>query len=313
MAGRWALAAARLVVWVAAVVLGVVVLLPILVHALPGDAADIVAGRGADDATVSRLRHELGLDAPLVVQVARSVADVLQGDLGRSVLTGESVGSLLGERIVASAWIVLPAWGAAVVVGSWTSAWSALGPGGGGRLVAVLCGIPEAVVAVALVVVLAVWLGLLPAVSLVEPGRHVLSTPGALVLPVLALAVPAGAWILRMSSGIARDVAARDYVQDALDRGHSRARVARRHMLPAISPAIAQLAALSAGALLAGSVVVEQVVAYPGLGELLASSVAGRDLPVIRAASVVMSAVGALLLGTADLWAREVRRRIRAS
>lgn len=291
----------------------VAALLPLLVHTLPGDAADIIAGPGADAATVDRLGHGLGLDAPLVEQVTGSVGDTLRGDLGRSVLTGDPVAGTIGERLVASAWIVLPAWCTAILVGAWVSARCALRPGGRGRLVAVLCGVPEAVVAVALVVVLGAWLGVLPAVSLVEPGRSVLTTPRVLVLPVLALAVPATAWMIRMSTGVARDVAARDHVQDALDRGRSPAEVARRHVLPAMTPTLAQLSAVSAGALLAGSVVIEQVVAYPGLGEMLASAVAGRDLPVIRGTAVVMAAVGALLLGAADLCAREVRRRMHAT
>lgn len=305
---RVAAAFGRVVAWCVLVTLGVVVLVRVGANALPGDAAQIMAGPGAAPESVAQLRTDLGLDASVPAQILDTLGGLLRGDLGNSLVTGEPVAGTLGEALAASGWIVLPAWLIAVVVG--TAAGIAAGlRGRTGRAAAFLSGVPEAVVVVLLVVVFATWAGLLPAVSLVDEGRPVWTTPGILVLPVVGLAVPAAAWVARMTIGVATDVASRRYVQDALERGVPPVRVAVRHVLPAVVPAAVQAAGLSAGALVTGSVVVERVVAYPGVGQLLASAMADRDLPVLQAAAIVGALVIAVMLACSDLAAREIDRR----
>ena len=301
----------RLGVWCLGVVLLVIVGVQLLMHALPTDAADVLAGPGADPTQVEMLRSDLGLNRPASDQVMDAVRGLFTGDLGTSVATAQPVAGQVLGRLAASAWIVLPAWLIAVGLGGWLSTRSALSTRGvTEKVVAFISGLPDAVVAVAVVVCCGLWWRLLPAVSLLDPGESAGQHPEILVLPVAALAIPGTAWMVRALAPICRDIAQRDYVRAALERGHSRTRVAWAHVLAPVSGVYVQTAMLLAGSLLGGSVVVERVVAYPGLGELLASAMTSRDLPVVTGASIILAAIMAALLGVADVWTRHLERAL---
>lgn len=301
----------RTCAWCASVVLLVIVGVHLLMQALPTDAADVLAGPGADPAQVDLLRSDLGLHRPVSEQVLDAIRGVMNGDLGTSVATSEPVAGQVFGRLAASAWIVVPAWLIAVVLGGWLSMRSALSTRGlAEKLVAFISGLPDAVVAVAVVVCFGLWWQVLPAVSLLDPGESAGQHPEILVLPVAALAVPGTVWVVRALAPTCRDVAQRDYVRAALERGHSRTRVAWAHVLGAVSGVYAQTSMLLAGSLLGGSVVVERVVAYPGLGELLASAMTSRDLPMVMGASIVLAAIMAVLLSLADAWTRHLERAL---
>ncbi|WP_166741739.1 ABC transporter permease [Cumulibacter soli] len=304
----------RTACWVAGVVVLAALLMHILIGLMPADAATIVAGPGADAARIERLRTDLGLDAGVLTQTADWLYAAARGDFGVSLMNGDQVSVMLGERIAVSAAVVIPAWLLTVSVGTALALIVAVDGSRRTRWVQVvaggLSGVPEAIVATGLVLLLATWLDWLPPVSLIRPGDSVLDDPSLLILPIAALTLPATAWLLRALRGPAEDVAGRRYVAEARLRGRSASSVAARHVLPVLLPLIVQNAAVLAGAILAGSVVVEQIVALPGVGDLLSQAVAIRDIPVIQAVTVLVSAVVATGLACADALRRrlEVRR-----
>lgn len=295
---------ARILAWTAAVALVAVVLVHILVSLLPTDAATVIAGPGADPERVERLRGDLGLDAPVTAQIADWIGAAMRGDLGTSLVGGRPVLGLLAERSAITAAIVIPAWLLAVLIGTVAVLAMAVRPTPRTRwaqtAAGALCGVPDAIIATALVLILATWLDLVPPVSLTRPGGSVLEDPGVLVLPIAALALPAAAWLVRALRGPAEDIAARRHVVEARRRGRGVGSVAIAHVLPPLLPALAQSAAMLGGAIIAGSVVVERIVALPGLGGLLAQAVASRDIPVVQAVAVIVAIVVAFGLACAD-------------
>jgi peptide/nickel transport system permease protein len=288
----------------AALTLAVVVTGVFLLTALlPQDAAQVLAGRQADPARVAALRAELGLDRPLWERFGSWLTGLARGDLGRSYVDGRPVGPVLAERLGASALVVVPAWALAVVLGVLVALLLAR-RAAGSAVVAAFSALPEVVLVSGLVLVFATGLGWLPAVSLLPVGGSAWDAPEVLVLPIVALVLPSAAWLARSIRGPAADVLGRSFVVDAHLRGVSPARVAVRHVLPHLAGPVAQGAAILAGALLAGTTVVESLLAYPGLGQLLATAVASRDVPVVQGVALVDAVVVLVAVLVADGVAR---------
>ncbi|MGO1398303.1 MAG: ABC transporter permease [Brevibacterium yomogidense] len=285
-------------------------LVHVLVALLPGDAASVIAGPAADPEAVDDLRAQMGLDRPAPVAWWEWASSALVGDLGTSLMTGRPVIDTLSARVANSFLIALPAWVISVVVGTWIAGIAALGrPRWVSAVTVAVCGIPEAVVVIGLVILLGVWLHVLPAISLVPLGESPLSDPRVLVLPIIALAVPSAAWMARMLRGPAADVARRPDVRDAQDRGRGLHSTLLAFAVPALAPTIVQVAALLAASTLAGAVVVEELLAYPGVGAMLAAAVSARDLPVVMGTSIVIAGVTSLLLACGDELTRAARSR----
>ena len=277
---------------------------------LPGDAATVAAGQHATPERIAELRASLGLDHPWWLRFADWLAAGTRGDLGLSLVDRRPVGPLLWSRFTASLFIAVPVWVLAMAVGTLLAVvlgWRA--DRAGSAVLAAIAGLPEVVLASGLVIVFATWLGWLPAVSLVPAGGTAADRPVVLVLPVLALVLPATAWIARLLRGPVADVVGRPFVADALLRGVPTPRVVRRHVLPHLAAPLAQAGAVLAGAVLTGTTVVEAVFAYPGLGQLLATAVRTRDAPVVQAVAALVAAVVLVAVLAADFVAARVTRR----
>ncbi|MGW7792867.1 ABC transporter permease, partial [Streptomyces tricolor] len=183
--------------------------------------------------------------------------------------------------------------------------WAALRPGGrldravSGTATAVLA-LPEFVVAVALVLVLSLWTGWLPAVTLTDADGNPASWT-MLILPALALTVPQTGWNTRIVRAALADEARAPHVETALLDGLPPHRVLTHHVLPGALPTIAAGLATSTGMLLGGAVVVETIFNYPGVGAVLASAVTDRDTPVIAGVTALSGAVITGVLLAADL------------
>jgi peptide/nickel transport system permease protein len=274
------------------------------VELLPGDAADATSERGDNAADVARRRELLGLDRPLPERFAAWMTALPRGDLGTSA-RGEPVWDLLAGPFPNTLLLGGLAFVLTVAVSLLLGCRAAMRPGGAvdraisASATAVLA-LPEFVVAVTLVLVFALWAGLLPAVTTVGPGGAPASLT-MLVLPVLALAIPQIGWNTRIVRAALADEATAPHVEAAVLDGLPPHRVLTHHLLPGALPAIAAGAATSTGMLLGGAVVVETIFNYPGIGAVLASAVNDRDAPVIAGVVMLTGAVitGVLLL--ADL------------
>ncbi|WP_245650549.1 ABC transporter permease [Nocardia harenae] len=275
----------------------------VAVELLPGSGARAVLGREASDAEVAAKERELGLDRPVAVRFVSWLSGVLTGDFG-STARGRPIGSLLAgafpQTLLLGGLALLLTVAGSLLLGAW---W-ALRPGStAGRVLqpgsSVAAALPEFVLAVLLVAVFSLLLGWLPAVTV--SGRSGFPVRAdMLVLPVLALAVPQLGWNVRVVRAALADAAREPHVETAVLDGLPERVVLLRHMLPFALPTVVAGFATSVGMLLGGALVVEAVFNYPGVGALLAGSVADRDAALV-AAVVALTAVSVLaMLAVAD-------------
>lgn len=291
------------------------VLIFTITEVLPGDAAGTVAGRGAPPEAVERVRDQLGLDEPAVTRFAQWIADAARGDLGQAYVGGREVTAVLADRVPTSLLLAGLVYALAVPLGLLLGTFAGFGAAGvrrrgrvADRVLAALLlgaiGIPEFVLAVLLLAVLASWLGLLPLVSLVPLGGSPLDVPEILVLPVLSLAAVTTAGVARLVRASVRDVLGSPYVEAARLAGVRGWELVVRQVLPgALSPAV-QALAVSAGAVVGGAVVVESIFGYPGVGVELRNAVAARDVPLVQGLTLVLCAVTLLVLLVGDIVSR---------
>lgn len=276
----------------------------VTVELLPGDAAKATSERGESAADLAARRELLGLDRPVLQRFWDWMTGLPTGDLGTSA-RGEKVTGMLSTAFPNTLLLGGIALLLTAVLSLALGCWAALRPGGrldravSGTATAILA-LPEFVVAVALVLVLSLWTGWLPAVTLTDADGSPASWE-MLVLPVLALTVPQVGWNTRIVRAALADEARAPHVETAVLDGLPPRRVLTHHVLPGALPAVAAGLATSTGMLLGGAVVVETIFNYPGVGTVLASAVTDRDSPVIAGVTALSGAVitGVLLL--ADL------------
>ncbi|WOF22350.1 ABC transporter permease [Microbacterium betulae] len=286
------------IVLVAAYTLGFLIL-----YALPSDPAAIMAaggeGESIDPAELARFRAELGLDRPVIVQYGESLWAALRGDLGTSISTGRPVTEMIAESIGPTAVLAGTTLAVSVVAGV-VLALPALSPRRSRirELLLSLPGlglsVPTFVTGLVLLQIFSFRLGWLPAFGA--------SGATSLVLPVIALAIPAAALIAQLlAKGIVAEER-KDYTTVLIARGASRPRIFFAHLLRnACLPALTA-AALLVGDLLAGSIVVETVFSRPGLGRIAITAVVARDLPVVLGIVACGAAVFVVVNVVVDLF-----------
>ncbi|MFF3066780.1 ABC transporter permease [Kitasatospora sp. NPDC057936] len=271
---------------------------------LPGDAAGATSDRGVTAADLAARRAALGLDRPVAQRFLDWMTGLPTGDLGTTArgrhVTDVLAGPFPNTLLLGGLALVLSTVGALALGG-----WSALRPGGRtDRAVDALStaafALPEFVVSVGLLLLLSQWTGWLPAVTLTGPDGSPESWTMT-VLPLLSLAVPQIGWNTRIVRGALADQAALPHVQAAIVDGLPRRRVLGHHMLPGALPAIAVGIATSAGMLLGGTVVVETLFNYPGIGAVLAGAITDRDTPLVAGVVAAAGTAVSLLLLLADL------------
>jgi ABC-type dipeptide/oligopeptide/nickel transport system permease component len=275
---------------------------------LSGDLATEYAGENASAAETARVRIELGLDRPLMLQYAAWAASTVQGDLGRSIYTGESVAVLLQQPFaltgLIAAWSLMIALMIGVPLGT-LAAWRRntivdsliLG------LISIGQAVPGFLLAIALATIFGVGLGWLP-VSGSESARH-------LVLPIIAMALAILPALLRMARASMIEVLEADYLEMARAKGLSMVRVLTVHALPNASAPMIALSSVQFGQLLAGSVVIEQVLAIDGVGRLALQSIERVDFPVVQGIVLVLGCIYVVLTLLADLLGMLIDPRLR--
>ena len=296
-----------------------------LVHLAPGDAmtGDVTqAGRSAGAS--ARLRARAGLDQPLALQYARFVRGALHGDLGHSLTDDQPVASVLwaalrNSLVLAGAGL-LAAVTLGLVIGSaqgWYPEWRLLQLLG--RALTTLYAVPEFVLAIALIAALAYGTGWFPVGGMHDPVTSLLGSTSErvadqlrhLVLPALTLALGWGAAVARQQRAAIAESAGTDFIRTARAKGRSEFVALVRHALPTtIAPVIAVIG-LMLPAMVGGSVIVEVVYAWPGLGVQVVHAVAQRDVPVVSGAIVVIALLvaGSSLLIDVAIRAADPRQR----
>jgi peptide/nickel transport system permease protein len=296
------------------VVLGLLSLIVFVgVDLLPGDPATARLGPGATPEQVEQVRERLGSDRPVLDRYREWVGGLVHGDLGTSA-SGKSVGEMVGSRLGNS--VVLTAVAFVLLVPLSLLVGVLLGRRAGtpadrigSSLLLLTVSIPEFVVAALLVLVLAVGLGWLPAVSLVPAGDSPLQHPDVLVLPVVSLVAVSVAWASRIIRASVATALRAPHVEFLRLNGVSEPQILRQAVLPAVYPAAAQIWLVAGTSMIGGAALVEVVFGYPGIGSLLVTSVQSGDLPVAQALAMTLGAATLLGLVAADVIGTTATRR----
>jgi peptide/nickel transport system permease protein len=273
---------------------------------LPGDAASAILGRDATPASLAALRAQLHLNQPLTEQYARWIGGVLHGDLGRSAASGIPITTLISDPVKNSAilagcaaLLLIPL---ALVLGVLAATRAGRGVDHFISLSSLgATALPEFVTGTILILVFALHLNVLPAVSFLNPGQSPLQDPAILVLPVATLLAASLAQTVRMVRAGMVEALRSDYVEMARLNGYGERSVVLGHALPnALGPTV-QVFALNIQWLVGGIVVTEYVFGYPGIGQALVNAVAARDIPFVQSIALLIAAVYLALNIVADM------------
>ncbi|MCC7047776.1 MAG: ABC transporter permease [Alphaproteobacteria bacterium] len=307
---RVALAAATLLV-VSAIVFTIT-------NLLPGDVAEEILGQSASPEAVAGVRRALNLDRPAPIRYVEWLLQLLPGDLGQSLVNRLPVSKLIGSRLPNSlllagiaAAICVPL---ALVLGITSAVWKgSIYDRVTSSFSIATVSVPEFLVATLAVLIFAVKLQWLPAMSYATNVDSVSQLLRSFALPVLTLACVVMAQMTRMTRAALVTVLGSAYVEMAILKGASRGRIVLLHALPnAIGP-IANAIAFNLSYLIGGAIIVEIIFSYPGVARLMVDAVATRDLPLIQACAMIFSATYLMFVLLADICAIVSNPRLRYS
>jgi len=268
------------------VLLGVSLLVFLLIHLIPGDPVEVMLGESSQPADRAALRHALGLDLPLHLQLVDYYRHLFSFNLGESLYSRRPIADILLERLPATLELALAGLGVAVLIAVPLGTFAATRRGSAWDLGAMSfsmfgISIPNFLMGPLLILVFSLWLGWLPV-----SGRD---EPASLVLPALTLGTALAAILSRMLRAALLEVLGEDFIRTARAKGLTESAVIFRHaMRNALLPVITLLG-LQLGALLAGAVITETVFSWPGIGLLTIESIHRRDYPVVQACVLLIS------------------------
>ena len=265
-----------------------------LLHLAPGDPAAIIAGDLATAEDIAKIRENLGLDRPLLVQFATWVGHILQGDLGRSIFSGHKVTELIGQRLEPSLAIslatlviaitlavplgVIAAWRAGSWIDRTVMGFAVLG-----------FSVPVFVIGYVLIWLFSIRLDLLPVQGYSSIAQGVWPWFSHVILPSFALGLIYMALIARITRAAMLETLAEDYIRTARAKGLATPAVLVRHALKNAAVPIVTVIGIGVALLIGGVVVTESVFAIPGLGRLTVDAILRRDYPIIQGLILVFS------------------------
>ncbi len=310
----------RVIAWRLLSALGTLLLVSFAVFGvsllMSGDAAEAILGQSATPQALAGLRAAMHLDQPAPARYLSWLGGLLTGDPGTSLVTGLPVATMIGPRLASSLLLagltalvsvpiaLLLGIAAAVKRGSLLD-----------RAVSIvtigILSVPEFLIATLAVMLFAVTLHWLPALS----STRDVDSPWALMrvfaMPVISLACVVIAQMARMTRAAVIDALDSSYAEAARLKGVSPIRLVLRHALPNAIGAIANAVALSLSVLLGGVIVVEIIFNYPGVARLMVDAVATRDMPLVQTVAMIFSAFYLVLVTTADIIAILSNPRLR--
>ncbi|MFL5259060.1 MAG: ABC transporter permease [Hyphomicrobiales bacterium] len=292
----------------ALILLGVSIVTFCLTFMIPADPVALIAGRNSTAETRELIRHQLGLDRPVVEQYVQYVSKLAHGDFGRSYARKSDVGALIASRLPATLLLMLGAIIAELAIGLPAGIYAAARRGRAADKVAmtlsfVTVSTPQFVVGLTLLYVFAYLLGWFPL-----SGYGSLSH---LFLPAVTLGLAGGGWYSRMMRSSMIEVLRQDYIRTARAKGMPERRVILSHALRNATLPVVAMVGLDVGIFMSGVVVVENVFGWPGIGQLMWQAIQSLDIPVIMGITTVAAlfiVAGNLL---ADLIAPMIDPRIR--
>lgn len=261
-------------------------------HLSPGDPVEVIVGPLASEQVRETVRHNLGLDKPLPVQFALYMSHIVQGDLGQSILNKREVSEMIGEKLPVTVELGLTAFILTYLLGVPLGTYAALKRNS-------LSDIVTMIIALLGVSMPAFWLGLL-LMYLFSVHLRLFPATGhgsfmQLVLPTLALSLPLVGRVARITRSTVLEVIGQDYIRTARAKGLGERIVISRHALRNALIPIISLMGLDFGYILGGSVVIENVFARAGIGDMILRSIYSRDFPVLQGCMFVLA--GGIVVG----------------
>ncbi|PYN78888.1 MAG: peptide ABC transporter [Candidatus Rokuibacteriota bacterium] len=271
----------------------------VLIHLAPGDPASVIAGPDASREDVTRIERQLGLDAPLPVQLGRWYVQLAQGNLGQSIFLRKPVTEAILDRVEPTLLLTLFAIVVASLIGVPAGVISARYHNSATdqvfmALALVGISVPNFLAGLLLILCFSVWLGWFPVAGYSPLEYGWLKTLRSLVLPAFALGVVQSALIARIARSAMLDVLREQYIVAGRAKGLGERAVIYKHALKNAMIPTVTIIGISFAVLISGAVVIETVFNIPGLGRLIISAVLRRDYPVIQ--GVVLCIAGVYML-----------------
>lgn len=284
---------------------------------IPNDPARIALGRQATPEQLQQYSEQQGLDRPPVQRYVEWLGDFVTGDWGTSTRNRREVKSDVLPRLWRSMTVAIVAMLIAVPLAFLIGTW--LGRRAGTKSdvsssmgLLLLNSLPEFVIALLMLLVFAVWLGILPVASSGAVFATGWPQIEAYILPILTLVVVVTPYMARMVRVQVRDALGQGWVRSAVLRGVGKRRLTWRHIVPNASVPVVNVIALNIAELLGGLVVVEVVFAFPGLGQLLVDSVLGSDIPTVQAIAIISGIAFVIVNAASDLAIAALNPRLRS-
>ena len=283
---------------------------------LPGDTATILLGQAATPEAVEGLRKAMHLDQPAFLRFLSWLFGLLSGDLGTSYANDMPISQLIGGRFVNTLKLAGVTALFSVPIALMLGITAAMLRGSVyDRIVTIVTigviSVPEFMVATSAVLIFAVYLRWLPALSLANEVHSFADMLRVYAMPVITLTFVVSAQMIRMTRAAVVETLNTPYVEMALLKGASRTRIVLRHALPNALGPIVNAIALSLSYLLGGVIIVETIFNYPGIAKLMVDAVATRDLPLIQSCAMIFCLGYLILITLADIVAILSNPRLR--
>lgn len=291
------------------VLIGVTFIVHLLIHLVPGDPVDTIAGQSVSDEDRAKMRTEMGLDRSLPVQYWLFLERLYHLDLGKSLITKKPIADAIVERFPRTFYLAVAALVIAVSGGVTAGALTAAFPRSNldrGVMLAAVAGVSAPVFVTALILryFLAERWPLLP------PAGY-----GAflfVVLPALTLGSRSAAYLARITRTTLMETLSEDYIRTARAKGLTRAQAILRHAFPNAAAPIAAVIVLDLAMYLNGSVITETIFAWPGLGRFALTAIQQRDIPSVQAVVLVMAGIYVIAMTASDLIRAWIDPRLRS-
>jgi len=277
----------RRIILIIPIVLGVTLVSFIILHSIPGDPAEVIAGMDGSKEILEKIRADLGLDRPLPIQYLVFIKNILiHGDFGYSYRTQRPVSQEIKGRFINSLKLGVTAIVIAIIIGLICGTLSAIKENSKLDRIFTISSLislstPTFWSGLLFIIFFSVYLKWLPAGGMGGLKSY--------ILPAIALGLPASAVIIRMVRTSLLEVLHENYIRTAKAKGLSPLRVILRHALKnALIPTVT-IIGLQFGWLLGGTVVVETVFSWPGMGQLIITGILGRDYPMVQGAIIVLA------------------------
>ena len=296
--------------------LGISVVVFYMIRLVPGDVVDFIYGLYMGSGRMDEIRALWGFDRPLVVQYFDWLGRLLQFDFGRSLVSGRAISAEIFTRLPVTLHLSFMAALWSVAAGITLGVIAARYPNGkiDGMVATVgMLGLatPHFWLATLLVLVFAVYLGILPSIGYIPLLEDPIESTRSLVLPALALGTTMAAAVMRMTRSAMLDVLSHDYIRTARAKGVTEYGVFSRHALNNALILVLTLIGTETGKLLGGSLIIEQIFAIPGMGQYAVEAVLSRDYPVLQATMLVIASSYVIMNTLADIGYAVIDPRVR--